>query len=134
MSNIKKNYQDLVAFLEANPNKKVATLLPQIIEMCEAKVNSRTFEKDESGTVTKVFCYYHKVWEDVAVVEYGAKKGTATGLNTMCKEGVRAWSKAQRDAKKAKEELLAKVVSGEIDACDLQTKMDEIEAIRVSIA
>ena len=132
MSNIKKAYLDIVELLQANENKKVSTLLPQILELCEAKVLSKTFEKDDEGVTTKVFCYYHKVWEDVTECEYGAKKGTASGLNTMCKEGVRAWTKAQRDAKKAKEELLSKVASGEIDPSCLLDELANIEAIRVS--
>lgn len=130
---IKKAYVEIVELLEANSNKKVSTILPQLMELMTAKVSSKTFMKDEDGNVTHVFCYYHKEWEAVADVPYGAKANTATGLNTMCKAGVSAWSKQQRVAKKAKEELLAKVASGALAAEDLQDELAAIEAARTEI-
>ena len=132
MDNVKKAYIDIVALLEANANKKVSTVLPLILELVTAKGTTKTFQKDEEGNVTHIFCYYHKEWEAVADVEYGKKSSTATGYNTMCKVGVSAWTKKQRVAKLAKEALLAKVVSGEIPAAELQDHMDAIEAERLS--
>lgn len=117
-SNIKKDYQAIFDVLEANANKKVSTVLPQLVELMTRKTNgggeANTFRKDEDGNVTEVYCYYHKEWEDVTKVAYGAKKSTATGLNTMCKVGANQWSKQQRVKKKAEAELLTKVMDGEL--------------------
>jgi hypothetical protein len=133
MSDIKKAYKEVIELLEANKNKKVSTIMPQLLELVTAKVNTKTFKKDDDGNVTDVFCYYHKEWEELTVVEYGAKKSSTTGLNTMCKEGVRQWSKQQRDAKKAKDLLLLGVSCGDIASEDLAAELEAIEAIRVSI-
>jgi hypothetical protein len=133
MTTIKKDFVELVAFLEANKGKKVSTILEEFTGMCAAKNNAKNFQKDEEGNVTHVFCYYHKQWEAVSDHAYGAKKGTATGLNSMCKEGVNQWSKQQRDAKKSKDELLQSVATGETPADELTTKLEEIEAARNAI-
>ena len=125
---IKKDFQELVTFLETNKNKKVDTILELVREMCSNK-NEVNFKKNEEGVVTHAYCYYHKEWEDVSIVEYGQKvSNKATGLNTMCKVGLNQWSKQQRDYKKAKEQLLDQVSKGEltIEALNLElTKLDE---------
>lgn len=136
MSNTKKQYVELVAFLEANKNKKVSTILDEVLEMCVAKKggsNGKTFMTNEAGEVTHVYCWYHKEWEDVTVAEYGAKKGTASGLNTMCKQGVSSWTKAQRLAKQAESNMLNSVVAGEVEASEIPTLRAEIEATRTTI-
>ena len=133
MASIKKDYLELVSFLETNKNKKVETILEQIREMCSSK-NETTFRKDEDGNITHVFCYYHKVWEDVAVVEYGKKASNkATGLNTMCKVGLNAWSKQQRVAQKEKNELLTKMAKGEVTQEEFNLELDAIEVRRTTI-
>ena len=115
---VKKAFEEIYALLEANQGKKVSTIMPELIELMSKKgggqANGKNFLTDEEGNVTHVFCYYHKKWEDVTVAEYGAKKGTATGLNTMCKEGVSAWTKQQRRKKQAEGELLERVAKGEL--------------------
>lgn len=128
---IKKDFQALVDFLETNQNKKVATILEQIREMCSQQ-NTVTFKKDDEGNVTEVFCYYHKRWELVSEHEYGKKASNkATGLNTMCKAGYNQWTKQQSAAKKAKEQLLARVAAGE--ELDIATELELIEAQRQTI-
>ena len=125
---IKKDYQLIVEFLEANQNKKVATILEQLREMCSQQ-NTVTFKKDADGNVTEVFCYYHKRWELVSEHEYGKKASNkATGLNTMCKVGYNQWTKQQAAAKKAKEQLLARVAAGE--ELDIGAELELIEAQR----
>jgi len=127
---IKKDFQELIAFLEANEKKSVKTILEQVRELCSAKAQT-TFKKDADGNVTHVFCYYHKVWEEVTADNYGKKASNkATGLNTMCKVGLNQWTKQQREAKKAKDALLAKVASGEIPAEQLTAELEAIEAAR----
>jgi len=118
MTIVKKQFEELYTLLVDNKNKEVVTLLPQLIEMMQKKNNAsgqaNTFLKDEDGNVTHIFCYYHKKWEDVTVAEYGNKKGTATGLNTMCKEGVSNWTKQQRVKKIREVALLGRITSGEL--------------------
>ena len=125
---IKKDYQLIVEFLEANQNKKVATILEQLREMC-SQSNTVTFKKDDDGNVTEVFCYYHKRWELVSEHEYGKKASNkATGLNTMCKVGYNQWTKQQSIAKKAKEQLLSRVAAGE--ELNIGVELELIEAQR----
>ena len=130
MSNVKKQFEEIYAVLEENKNKKVSTILPQLIELMSKKNNAsgaaNTFIKDDEGNVVAIFCYYHKKWELVSECEYGNKKGTATGLNTMCKEGVSKWTKQQRVKKAAEAELLTKISSGELAVEDIGAAQAEI--------
>ena len=129
---IKKAFVELVALLEANSNKKVATIMPQILELASAKVATSTCYKDEEGNVIAVYCYYHKAWELVANVPYGKKASTSSGLNTMCKEGTSLWTKQQRLAKVAKEKLLDQVAKGEVEADELTERLEAIEVERLT--
>ena len=133
MSNIKKQYQEIFEFLSTNSGKKVSTVLPELTEMMFRKssggIDGKTFIRDEEGNVTHIYCYYHKLWEDVTVAEYGKKYSSAIGLNTMCKEGVSAWTKQQRVKKASEVKLLTKVGSGEImpeEIADYQAKIQEV--------
>jgi len=132
---IKKAYQEVIAFLEDNKDSKVKTILPGVIELCSAKSGGfgggePKFLKDADGVVTHVFCYYHKMWEDVNAVEYGVKTTSPTGLNNMCKEGTSAWTKQQRSFKKGNEELLNQVMNEEIQPSDLAGLKADLEAKR----
>lgn len=132
MSNVKKVFVEIANLLEENSNKKVSTILPQLMALMTAKNGGgsdigKTFLKDENGEVFAIYCYYHKKWELISECEYGSKKGTATNLNTMCKEGVSNWTKQQRLAKKGKDELLTKVLDGEILQENLASAMEELE-------
>jgi hypothetical protein len=131
--NVKKQYADLVAFLEANANKKVSTIIDEIYEMTAAQRRASTVYKDDDGNVIAIYCYYHKQWEVVAEVAYGAKANSATGLNTLCKVGAQKWTKAQRDAKAAKESLLTRVATGEVAADTLKDALDDIEERRQAV-
>ena len=130
---IKKQFVELISFLEANEGKKVSTIMDEIYSMVESKKRASTSIKDADGNVIAIYCYYHKQWEVVAEVEYGSKASSATGLDTMCKVGVSKWTKAQRDAKKANSDLLTKVASGEIEPSDILTLQAEIEANRTTM-
>lgn len=130
MTNVKKQFEEIYAILEANSSKKVSTIMPQLVELMSRKgggmADGKNFVKDVHGETYAVYCYYHKQWEDVAVAEYGAKKGTATGLNTMCKEGVSAWTKQQRVKKANEAALLAKVAAGEVEPAKIGEAMATI--------
>ena len=128
--NVKKQFEELYTLLEENKYKKVSTLMPQLIELMSRKNNNsgsaNTFIKDDEGNVVAIYCYYHKKWELLTEVEYGSKKNTATGYNTMCKEGVSSWTKQQRVKKQAEAELLTKVASGELKVEDIATEQATI--------
>jgi membrane-associated PAP2 superfamily phosphatase len=126
MSNIKTQYAEIVALLEANKNKKVSTMLPQILELVTTKQNSKNFIKDSEGNVTSVYCYYHKQWEEVSTHEYGKKASSATGLASMCKVGVSHWTKQQRAKKAAETALLASLAHGSTSIKDLPALQEAI--------
>ena len=130
MTTIKKDFVALIEFLEENKTKKVSTILEELKSMCSKKTNDKTFILDSEGNVKSVYCYYHKEWEDVDAYTYGPKKNTASGLNTMCKEGVSNWTKQQRVAKQQKEELLTKLGTGEITVEQLPEEQERIEELR----
>lgn len=129
---VKLAYVDLIAFLELNKNKKVNTILEEAKAMCASKGSSmaKTFLKNDEGETIAIYCYYFKAWMPLCDVEFGKKASTASGYNTMCKSGVSNWSKQQRTAKKANEELLAKLESGELQVSDLEAERAAIEADR----
>lgn len=131
-TNIKVAYKDVIAFLEANQNKKVKTILDELKELCSSKGSSigSTFLKDDDGNTTAIYCYYFKQWMPLSDVEFGLKASTASGFNTMCKEGVSFWTKQQRVAKKSSEELLDKLSNGELLASDLPEAREAIEVER----
>lgn len=132
MANIKKAYASIVELLQANEGSFVRDILPEVVALASAKTGggggkATTFHKDEEGNVVGILCYYHKLWMDPTAIEFGVKASSATGFNSMCKDGVSKWTKQQRDAKKAKEALLTDVASGEIEATDLPALLAEIE-------
>lgn len=131
--NIKKPYVELIELLEANKNAKVSSILEKVYLMAESKKQSNTYIKDANGRIIAIFCYYHKQWEILEHTEYGSKKGSTTGYNTMCKVGVSKWTKAQSTAKKAKEAILMGVSKGSIDPKDIINKMNDVEANRLKI-
>ena len=133
--NIKKQYEELVAYLEANKNRKVSAVLNDVYTICESKTKGRTFAKNDKGDIVAIFCYYHKQWEMLDAVEYGSKKSSSTGYNTMCKKGVRGWTQTQAQLKKLETELLAKVMVGDIEPSDVKAiKEERIKEIEREVA
>ena len=130
---IKKQFAEVFEFLTQNQDKKVKEILPMLTQFMSSKNQERTYLADDDGDIIAIYCYYHKRWELVNYIEYGKKVSTATGLNTMCKEGVRQWTKQQNEAKKQKEILLAKVATGQIDTEKLNEALQQIESERNKI-
>lgn len=134
---IKKQFEEIYALLEANKNKQIKSVMADLLVLMQSKSSgsdlNRTFIKDDEGNVTYVYCYYHKKWESVKVAEYGVKANTATGLNTMCKEGVSSWTKQQRAFKKAQADLLNQVANQELSPEELPALMEQLEAERKTI-
>lgn len=137
MAKIKKAFEEIVNFLEENKNSKVSTVLDGVIQLASAKAGggggAQNFIKDADGNVTHIFCYYHKKWEPVAEVEFGKKASSPTGYNSMCKEGTSQWTKQQRAAKKANEELLTQVSAGEVLPGDIASVQEGIAEEKAKI-
>ena len=136
--NIKKAFVAIIEVLNENLEASVADILPQIVELASAKSGgggskATTFHKDEDGVVVAIRCFYSGLWMDPAVVEFGKKTSSPTGLNSMCKEGVSHWTKQQRVAKLAKEQLLTDVSDGTVDASDLSEHLQAIEDERNTV-
>jgi len=136
---IKKAYTQIIDFLQDNAQATVSDVLDAVIEMASAKTGNggggkpSMFHKDEQGVVDGIFCYYHKLWMDPAVAEFGVKASSPTGYNNMCKDGVSKWTKQQRDAKKAESALLQRIASGELSVDDLANEQAAIEEARTEI-
>lgn len=122
---VKKVYEEVVAFLEANKNKKVETIMPQLMVLVTSKQAQKNFITDEEGRVTHIFCYYHKMWEPVS--EYGSKKHSPSGYNSMCKIGVNQWTKQQRESKQAESKMLDDLSKGLLSPTDIDAKRLEIQ-------
>lgn len=138
MDNVKKQFVELYELLEANKNKKVNTIMPELVALMSKKTTGVTnaVQRDDEGNVTHIFCYYHKEWEAIDEVEYGKKTNSATGLNTMCKVGTSKWTKQQRVKKQANAELLTKVAKGELKPEDIageQARIDEESKIIIPL-
>lgn len=135
-SNIKKDYVELVELLQANQNKKVSTIMDDIIALTTRKsgggANGSTVYR-VNGEVVAIYCYYHKKYELISHVDYGKKANTASGLNTMCKEGVSNWTKQQRTAKKAESDLLNQLAEGKIEPSELTALRADIDETKSSI-
>jgi len=139
MATIKKAYQEIVSFLEANRDASVNDVIDNVIELASAKSGggggkATAFHKGEDGTVLAVRCFYHKTWISPLVVEFGSKASSSTGLNSMCKEGVSKWTKQQRAYAQGKDALLNEIASGERDADSLAEALEELEEARKAIA
>lgn len=130
---VKNQFVELITFLRANSNKKVSSILDEAIAIASKKVAERTFYKDANDVTIACKDYYFKKWMLVAEVEWSLKEKSASGYNQMCKAGLSAWTKQQRDAEKANNLLLSQVASGELAPEDLTAKMQEIETARTAI-
>lgn len=138
MPTIKKAYVDIVELLQSNEDARVGDILPQVITLAAAKTGAgggkaTAFHRDEHGEVVAIKCYYHKLWMDPRVVEFGKKATSPTGLNNMCKDGVSKWTKQQREVKAGEASLLARVSDGSLAVEDIASEQERIaeEARRI---
>ena len=138
MATVKKAYVEIVELLESNLGVTVEEILPEVIKLAQAKTGAgggkaTVFQRNEDGEVVAIKCYYHKLWMDPRVVEFGKKATSPTGLNNMCKDGVSKWTKQQREVKLAESNILAQVTAGDLpveEIADEQARIAE-EASRV---
>jgi len=134
---IKKAFIGIHAILVANPEKKVKSVMDELVVIMSAKGaggGASSVHRDGDGNVVGIMDYYFKVWLPIAFVEYGAKANSASGLNTMCKLGTSLWTKQQREFKKGKEELLDNVAAGDVLPTEIQEHLDALEEARGFIA
>lgn len=137
MKNVNEVLPSLVEFLEANSRKKVATILEEfkLLEVNLPKStnpNRQTTSFYVDDVLIAVYCYYHKQWELVADVEYGKKASSSTGLNTMCKVGVKKWTAQQKAIKLVNEKILEMLTNNELALKDLAVTKDAmVEECRV---
>lgn len=138
MATIKKAYKEIVSLLEANRDQQVSDVIDSVIELASAKTGggggkASAFHRAEDGTVLAVRDFYFKRWVSPLVMEFGEKKSSPSGLNSMSKEGVSKWTKQQREYKKASEDLLQQMLTGELTQDELPAHMEEIEQAREEI-
>lgn len=131
MATIKKAYVAIVDLLRANKGATVNDILPQVEELCAAKVGTgggkaSTFHRDDEGNVVAIQCYYHKRWFRVDETEFGKKASSASGFNSMSKDGQSKWNKQQAEAKKAEAGLLDQVMAGELAPEDIPGEKERI--------
>jgi len=131
MSFIKKNFEEIHALLSSNKDKVIEDIMPQLLALMVSKQRDKNHHETDDGL--EIFCYYHKEWELVSQVEFGSKASSATGYNSMCKVGVNAWTKQQRDFKSSKANLLEEMIAGDLEASDLSERIEEREIIKDSI-
>ena len=124
MSSIKKDFIELVSFLEENKEKKVKSVLPTIIKMVEAK-RGRTPSPEcwVGDTLVGKFCTYHNKWEPISQFKQD-KEGK---YPSVCLFGSRARAKSAAAKKAAEAALLEKVISGEISVEDLPAEKAAID-------
>lgn len=138
MANIKKAYTEIVDLLQANDDQLVADILPQVVALTSAKAGgggsrATTFHRNEEGVIVGVKCYYYGLWMSPEVVDFGKKASSATGLNSMCKEGVSHWTKQQSVFNKARAALLDDVMNGAVQAEDLAAVTAELEEAKNAV-
>ena len=128
------NIETIVAYLNDNSTKKVSTILDELTTMLESiKLTTsarmgRTYLVGQDNKVYAIYCYYHKQWELLSEVEYGSKVSSSHGYNTMCKQGVREWTRQQKNLKLLGNEILSKLENGELlveEIADYKTAREE---------
>lgn len=132
---IKKVFQPLMTLLAANMGATVESIYAEAEKLVSAKVGggggkATNFHRLEDGTIAAVFDYAFKKWVDPRLVEFGPKAGTPTGLNTMCKAGVSAWTKAQTEFKKGKDAVVAELLANKITSEEAQAQIAALEEAR----
>ena len=133
---IKKMFQPIITILVANSDKRVRDVLDEIKAACEAKqggggTSKVSFVKDEAGAVVAAHCGYFGKWFKPGEQEFGTKINTASGLNSMCKEGVSNWTAQNTAYKKGKDALLAKMAD---PAAGMTTEMMKAELDALELA
>jgi len=139
---IKKAFEPLVEFLQANENKSIKTVMDDIVALASTKGRAAageavsTFIKDSAGETVAILDYYFKRWMPLVgdeAVEFGKKASAASGFASMSKAGVSNWTKQQRTAKAATADILTQVEAGNLDMSEIADVRADIEEARKMI-
>lgn len=144
MATIKKAFAPIISVLSAamlaDPEATIASIFDEVEGLAAAKTGAgggkaSTFHRNDDGVVVAVKCYYLNKWLHLGAegVEFGEKKSSASGLNSMCKFGTSQWTKQNNAAKKAKTDLLAEVAAGTVDGADVPEALIAIDQAREAI-
>jgi len=130
---VKKVFEGLITLLQENEDKKVKTILPQILELARAKRRSNegeTYIKNADGAVVAILCSYYSKWMPTVgdkAVEFGKRVGTATGLNSMCKDGLNLYAEQKRIAVEATNKLMQDLRSKAVSQDNMDSILSGIE-------
>ena len=137
---IKKAFEPIITFLRANKDATVSDILASAESLAAAKTGGKggatTFLKDVTGETVAILDYYFKRWMPLVgddAVEFGKKAGSASGYSTMSKAGTSFWTKQQREAKTAGQQILADLEAGDLTVEGIADRKAEIEEARSSI-
>lgn len=137
--NVKKAFQNIVSFLEANKTKKVSEVLENIYSLSSAKNGSSkgtTYLADDKNTIVAIHCWYFKRWMPLIgskLVKFGQKKGTSTGFNTMSLKGSSLWSKQNSAFKKDTTALLDQLTAKTLKVEDIPAAKEKIKLAKDKI-
>lgn len=129
--NIKKAFQPIMSLLAANMDATVGDIYTQAESLCAAKSGgggqaAAVYVKNDAGedVLVGLHCSYHGLFFKPEEMPFGEKKSSASGFNTMSKDGLAKWTKQLGEFKKAKAEIVDKLKAGELELSDV----DEYEA------
>lgn len=128
----------LTTALEQNPKARVSDIIDEVTALASAKSGSgggkaTTFHRNEAGEVIGIKDYYFGKWMDPRVAEFSPKKSSASGFNSMSKEGTSNWTKQNAAYKKGKEELLEQLAAGTVSQGDLATHLQALEDAKSTV-
>ena len=118
----------IITLLQGNLDKQVSEVLPEVLKLASTTKQAKTSLQDEQGKTVAIFCYYHKQWEILADVPYGNKASSTTGYNTMCKCGVRHWTRQNNARKNIANLVLDELTNGSITVGQMAGRKAELLA------
>ncbi len=136
MANIKVALQPLIAFLTANKDKRVSTVLKEAIELATARTGggggARSYHLVDN-VVIAAKCGYFDMWFKQGGdgdMEFGTKTSSPSGLNSLSKEGAAAWAKQNTAHRKSRDALLMSIADGETEISEMPALLQGFEDAR----
>ena len=121
MTAIKKNFSAVYELIVSNKDKVIDDkLIAALTELCNKSADreSTSIFSVDGKQCLAIHCWQYERWMCVVgtdAVPFGKKSSSRTGLDTMCKEASSQWYRVRNDAKKQKEKILLRHLSGEIN-------------------
>ncbi len=136
MATIKKVFQPIMSLLAASMALSVEDIYAKVEELACAKSSGgggvSSFHKVDDEVIA-LRCGYYKLWFFPGDQPFGTKASSASGYNTMCKEGMNNWTKQLATLRKGKEQLLEDAGNGIIAPGDIAAKTAELEEARDTV-